>query len=145
MERKEIGQIQGRNRMRRLIHNPIIQYIIINLHTKYDYSSLYTFTEIFDEKIHYSKYDKKEVWTNAGKHKHEKAGSQSHNTIHQYYPAYKYDYSSLHDFTEIFDKIFHGLKYGKKENWTNAGKNKHEKAGLQSHDTIHHYQPAYQI
>ena len=25
------------------------------------------------------------------------------------------------------------------------GKNKHEKAGSQSHDTIHHYQPAYQI
>ena len=33
----------------------------------------------------------------------------------------------------------------KKENWTNTGKNKQEKAGSKSHDTIHHYQPAYQI
>ena len=32
-----------------------------------------------------------------------------------------------------------------KENRINTGKNKHEKAGLQSHDTIHHYQPAYHI
>ena len=57
----------------------------------------------------------------------------------------KYDYSSLHSFTEIFDKKFHYSKLGKKENWIKTGKNKHETAGLQSHDTIHHYQPAYQI
>ena len=56
----------------------------------------------------------------------------------------KYDYSSLHGFTDIFSK-FHYLKYGKEKNWTNTGKNKHEKADSQSHDTIHHYQPAYQI
>ena len=36
-------------------------------------------------------------------------------------------------------------KYGKKENGINTGKNKQEKAGSQSHNTIHHYQPAYQI
>ena len=35
----------------------------------------------------------------------------------------------------------HYSKYGKKENPTNKVKNKHE-AGLQSHKTIHHYQPA---
>ena len=38
----------------------------------------------------------------------------------------------------------HYSKYVKKENPTNMVKNKHE-AGLQSHNTIHHYQPAYQI
>ena len=88
--------------MRRLVHNPTIQYIIINLHTKFDISSLHSFTEIFD-------------------------------------------YSSLHIFTEIFDEKFHHSKYGRKENWTNTGKNKHEKAGSESHDTIHHSQFAYQI
>ena len=49
------------------------------------------------------------------------------------------------DFKEIVDEIFHYSKYGKKENRTNEEKNKHDKAGLQYHDTIHHYQPAYQI
>ena len=39
----------------------------------------------------------------------------------------------------------HSSKYGKKENWTNAEKNKQQKAGSQSHNTIHHYHPAYQI
>ena len=49
--------------------------IIINLHTKYDCSSLHSFTEIFDEKFHYSKYGKKENWANTGKNKEKKAGS----------------------------------------------------------------------
>ena len=75
--------------MRRLVRNPTIQYIIINLHTKYDYSSLDSFTEIFHEKFHYSKYGKKENWTDAKKNKHEKAGSQSQNTIHYYHPVYQ--------------------------------------------------------
>ena len=30
------------------------------------------------------------------------------------------------------------------ERKSDTGKNKHQKAGLQSHNTIHHYQPAYQ-
>ena len=51
----------------------------------------------------------------------------------------KYDNSSLHSFIEIFEKKFQHSKYGKKENRTNAGKNK------QSHNTIHPYQLAYQI
>ena len=91
------------------------KYIIIILHTKYDNSSLHSFTEIFTE-FQYLKYGKKENWTN-----------------------------SSHSLAEIFDEKFHHSKYGKKENRTNTGKNKHEKAGSQSHDTIHHYQPAYQI
>ena len=143
--KKKIGQIQRRISRRRLGRNPTIQYIIINLLTKYDYSSLHSFTEIFDEKFHHSKYGKKENWINTGKNKQEKAGSY---TLIQYIIINlltKYDYSSLHSFTEIFDEKFHHSKYGKKENWINTGKNKQEKAGLQYHHTIHHYQPAYQI
>ena len=60
MERKKIGHIQGRISIKRLVCNSAIQYIIINLHTKYDYSSLHSFTEIFDNKFHYSKHGKKE-------------------------------------------------------------------------------------
>ena len=55
--------------MRRLVRNPTIQYIIINLHTKYDYSSLHSFTEIFDKIFHHSKYGKKENRTNTVKNK----------------------------------------------------------------------------
>ena len=76
MERKKIGQIQERIGRRRLVRNPTIQYIIINLHTKYDYSSLHSFTEIFDEKFPHSKYGKKENQTNTQKNKQEKACSQ---------------------------------------------------------------------
>ena len=89
MERKTIGQMLERIRMRRLVRNPTIQHIIINLHTKYDYSSSNIFTENLYEKFHYSKYGKKENWTDAGKNKHEKAGSQSNDTIHHYHHAYK--------------------------------------------------------
>ena len=89
IERKKIGQIQGRISRRRLVRNPTIQYIIINLHTKYEYSGFHSFTEIFDEKFHHSKYGKKENWTNTGKNKQEEAGSQSHDTIHHYQPAYQ--------------------------------------------------------
>ena len=89
MERKKSGQIQGRISRRKLVRNPTIQYVIINLHTKYEYSSLHSFTEIFDEKFHHSKYGKKENWTNTGKNKQEKTGSQSHDTIHHYQPAYQ--------------------------------------------------------
>ena len=89
MERKKIGQIQGRISRRRLVRDPTIQYIIINLHTKYEYSSLHTFAEIFDEKLHHSKYGEKENWTNTGKNMQEKASSQSHDTIHKYKPAYQ--------------------------------------------------------
>ena len=53
MERKKIGQIQRRISMRKLVCNPTIQYIITNLHTKSDFSTLHSFKEIFDEKFHY--------------------------------------------------------------------------------------------
>ena len=91
MERKKIGQIQGRISRRRLVRNPTIQYTIINLHIKYDYSSLHSFSlaEIFDEKFHHSKYGKKENWTNTGKNKQEKAGLRSHNTTCHYQSVYE--------------------------------------------------------
>ena len=51
MERKNIGQIQGRISGRRLVCNPTIQHVIINVYTKYDSSSLQGCGEIFDEKV----------------------------------------------------------------------------------------------
>ena len=75
--------------MRRLDPNLMIQYIITNLHTKNDYSILNSFTEIIDENFYCLKYGKKKIWTNTGKNTHEKVGSQSHNTIHHYQPAYQ--------------------------------------------------------
>ena len=200
MERKKIGQIQGRVSRRRLVRNPTIQYIIINLHTKYEYSSLHSFTEIFDEKFPHSKYGKKENWTNTGKNKRRRlVGNPTihyiiinlhtkydYSSLHNFTEIFdenfliqsmerkkigqiqgrisrrrlvrnptihyiiinlhtKYDYSSLHSFTEIFDEKFHHSKYGKKENWTNKGKNKQEKAGLQSLNTACHHQSVYQL
>ena len=61
MERKKIGQTQGRIRRRRLVHNPTIQYIIINLLTKYNYSSLHSFTEIFDENFSIQSVERKKI------------------------------------------------------------------------------------
>ena len=69
MKRKKLGQIQRRISIRRLVRNFTIQFIIINLHTKYDNSSLHSFREIFDEIFHHSKYGKKEDRT----YKQEKA------------------------------------------------------------------------
>ena len=51
MERKKSEQIQGRISRRRLVCNPTIQHVIINLYTKYDSSSLQGCGEIFDEKV----------------------------------------------------------------------------------------------
>ena len=69
--------------MKRLVRNPLIQFIITILHTKYDYSSLQAYTEIFT-KFHYLKYGKKENLTNTGKNKQDKAGSQSTDTKYDY-------------------------------------------------------------
>ena len=80
MEGKKIGQIQGRISRRRLVLNPTIQQVVINPYTKYDYSSLHDYGEIFDEKLHFSKYRRKENWTNTGKNKQEKPGCQSLDT-----------------------------------------------------------------
>ena len=51
MKRKKSGQIQGRISRRRLVCNPTIQHVIINLYTKCDSSSLQGCGEIFDEKM----------------------------------------------------------------------------------------------
>ena len=51
MERKKIEQIQRRISRRRLVCNPTIQHVIINLYTKYMHSSLQGCGEIFDEKV----------------------------------------------------------------------------------------------
>ena len=59
MEKRKIGQILGRIGMKRLVCNPKIQYTIISLHTKYDYSYLHGFIEICT-KVHDLKYGKKE-------------------------------------------------------------------------------------
>ena len=119
MERKKLGQIEGRISIRRLVRNLTIQFIIINLHTctKYDNSSLYSFTKIFDEKFKHSKYGKKENRTNTGKNK-EKAGSQSHDTMHHYQPAYQIWFLYLarsHRNLWLKTSLF---KVGKKENRT---------------------------
>ena len=54
MEGKKIGQIQDRISRRRLVLNPTIQQVIINLHTKDKHSTLHGCLEIFDEKFHQS-------------------------------------------------------------------------------------------
>ena len=51
MERQKIGQILERISRRRLVCNPTIQHVIINLYTKYDSSSLQGCGKIFDEKV----------------------------------------------------------------------------------------------
>ena len=52
MERKKIGQIQGRISRRRLVCNPTVQHVIINLYTKYDSSSLQGCGEILTKKCY---------------------------------------------------------------------------------------------
>ena len=68
MERKKIGQIQGQISMRRLVCNPTIQHVIINLYTKYDFSSLQGCGEIFGEKVllNYGKTDGRKDGPNDG-------------------------------------------------------------------------------
>ena len=61
--------------------------VVINLHSKYEHSSVYSCREIFDEKCHSSKYGWKENWTNIRKHKQEKAGSQSQDKTSHHQPA----------------------------------------------------------
>ena len=119
VERKKNRRISRR----RLVRNPMVQNIIINQHTKYEYSSLHSFTEIFDEKFHHSKYGKKigQIQGYISRRRQIRNPTIQHIIINLHT---KYDYSSLHSFTEIFDEKFHHSKYGKKENWTNTGKNK---------------------
>ena len=89
MEGKKIGQMQGRISWRRLVLNPTIQQVVINLRTKYEHSSLHGCGEIFDETFHSSKYGRKEKRTNTDENRQEKVGSQSHNTASRHQPAYQ--------------------------------------------------------
>ena len=51
MKIKQIGKIQGIISMRRLVSNPTIQHVTINLFTKYDFVSLQGCGETFNEKV----------------------------------------------------------------------------------------------
>ena len=88
--------------MRRLVRNPTIKSIIISLHIKSDFSSYHSFTEIFDEKFHHSKYEKKENWTNTRKNKQVKSNPMIQHVIINMYT--KYDFSSLLGCGGIFDE-----------------------------------------
>ena len=117
MERKKSGQIQGKISRRRLVCNPTIQHVIINLYIKYDSSSLQGCGEIFDEK----------VLQNYGR-----TDGQTDGMTDRCKPVYpplfqsggmnlytKFEVSILNGCKDIFDE-----KSGEKEKRTNTGKNK---------------------
>ena len=81
LERKKNTQIYGRTNRRRPIFNSTIQ--LVNLYTIFEVSILYSCGDIFDEKCR-----EKAKWINKGKNKLEKAGPQTHDTLHNYQPAY---------------------------------------------------------
>ena len=64
LERKQKEQIQGRTNRRRPIFNPMIQYVIVNLYTKFEVAIFYGCGDIF-----YEKSGKKEKGTNTMKNK----------------------------------------------------------------------------
>ena len=64
LERKKKEQIQGRTNRRRLIFNPTLQLVVVNLYTKSEISILNGCGDIFDEK-----YGEKEKRTNIEKNK----------------------------------------------------------------------------
>ena len=104
MERKKNGQIQGRISRRRLVRNPTIQYIIINLHTKYDHSSLHIFIEIFDENFHRQSMERKKNGQIQGRISRRRLvynPTIQHVIINLYT---KYDSSSLQGCEKIFDE-----------------------------------------
>ena len=69
-----------------MVLNPMIKQVVINLHIKYEHSSVHSCREIFND-CHSSKHGWKENWTNTGKNK-QKAASQSHDTTSHHKPAY---------------------------------------------------------
>ena len=75
LERKKNEQIQGRTNKREPSFNPTIQHVIVNLYTKSEVFILNGCGDIFDEKS-----GEKEIRTNIGKNKYEKAHFQSHDT-----------------------------------------------------------------
>ena len=64
LERKKKEQINGRTNRRRPIFNPTIQFVVVNLYTKYEVAILNGCGDIFDEK-----FGKKEKGTNKRKNK----------------------------------------------------------------------------
>ena len=81
--------------MRRLVCNPTIQYIIINLHTKYDYSSLHSFTEIFDKNFSIQNMERKKIGQIQGRISRRRL-VYNHSIQHVVINLYtKYDFSSL--------------------------------------------------
>ena len=103
MERKKIGQIQGRIRGEGWFAIPRFNTTLSILLTKYDYSNLHSFTEIFDEKFRHSKCGKKLNWTNTGTNKQELVRNPTIQiVIINLYT--KYDFSILQGCGEIFDE-----------------------------------------
>ena len=84
LERKKKEQIKGRTNRRRLIFNPRIQLVVVNLYTKYEVSIFNGCGYIFDEK-----FGKKEKGTNKRKNKQENAHLQSHYTTCRGGPVYQ--------------------------------------------------------
>ena len=104
IKRKKIGQIQGRISRRRLVRNPTIHYTIINLHTKYDYSSLHSFTEILTKKFIIQSMERKKIGQIKGRISR-KGLVCNPTTQHVIINLYtKYDSSSLQGCGEIFDE-----------------------------------------
>ena len=64
LERKKKEQIKGRTNRRMPICNPMIQLVVVNLHTKFEVSILNCCGDIFDEKS-----GEKEKGTNKRKNK----------------------------------------------------------------------------
>ena len=102
MERKKIGQIQEKISRRRLVRDSTIQYIIINLHTKYEYSSLHSFREIFDENFIIQSMERKKIGQIQGRISRRRLVCNPTIKIINLYT--KYDSSSLQDCGEIFDE-----------------------------------------
>ena len=84
LERKKKEQIKGRTNRRKLILNPTIQLVVVNLYTKYEVSIFNGCGDIFDEK-----FGKKEKGTNKRNNKQENAHLQSHYTTCRCGPVYQ--------------------------------------------------------
>lgn len=111
--------------------NPTLLQVVINLHSKYEHSTLHVLGVICDEKFQFSKYGRKKKNENTRKNKQEMAGYQSHFINRDT----KYEHSSLYSLGEIFDENIHFSQLEKIDNRTNTGNNKQEKLGSQSHGT----------
>ena len=115
MERKKIGRMQGRISMKRLVCNSTVKCIIINLHTKYDFSSLHGSTEIFDKNLYYLKYGKKKNGQVQGRISMRRLIRNPTIQCFIINLHTKYDYSGLDRSIEISDETFYYSKYiGKK-------------------------------